>query len=631
MPEKAGRIELNPGILQVAPQGINYLLVIAIDAYIHCPPLYNCVKDAHDLIVLLTDRYRFERQNIKELYNQQATKSNIYRTFREMAQRITPNDNLLIYFSGHGEYDKIFKQGYWIPVEALQDNHDQYIPNSEIKTFLSAINSHHTFLMSDSCFSGALFAKGVAKNIEKRYEHDPSRWGLTAGRNEIVSDGQPGDNSPFAESLLYRLRQNSGSIGVQELCAHVTEYVQAKTNQTPIGEPLKVEGHKNGQFVFHLKKDEIRDWTEVSAENSILAYERYLQTYPDGKHRAEARQRIEQLQDEEAWQYSLQQNTLSAYLYYYGQFPRGRYKQEALNRIEQLEEERDWKSALQLNSIAAFLRYQHNYPKGKYHQEARECISKLQHGTLEDEIWLQAKSNSTAEAYESYLTQYPKGKYAAQAKALIESFTSQQQQADSNAPTLKEVMIEPVPIVSMPDRKKEKNKSRPQVIWYPIAGISLVFVIGLSIWLTNPSLFSGSIVDEDAEEKAWLMADSLHTVESYRDYLSNYASGLYRSASNDSITAIQNRTKSEQDYNDWMHASQWNNVAAYQHYLTLHPDGTYAGVARDSLGAMKGRIDNYINDAKVLRIIGETEGMKSLLQKALELDPYNEEILDLLK
>ncbi len=77
------------------PQGITYVLMIGIDAYVHCPHLYNCVKDAHDLIELLTERYPFERGNMREIFNSEATRGNIYNAFRDMAQRVTPNDNLL--------------------------------------------------------------------------------------------------------------------------------------------------------------------------------------------------------------------------------------------------------------------------------------------------------------------------------------------------------------------------------------------------------------------------------------------------------------------------------------------------------------------------------------------------------
>ena len=236
--QKAGRPE-------VGPTGANHLLVIAIDDYVHCPKLNNCVKDAQDLIKVLDTRYGISIDNkiLPPLFNAEATQKNIVYSFRQLAEKVRPQDSVLIYFSGHGEYDKVLKQGYWVPVEATKGGIDTYLPNSEVRVYLDAINSHHTFMMVDSCFSGTLFVdKSVDKNIE-RYERDPSRWGLTSGRNEIVSDGDAGKNSPFAESLLYRLRQNTGNLGVMHLCDFVLEQVKANAIQSPRGEPLRVEGH----------------------------------------------------------------------------------------------------------------------------------------------------------------------------------------------------------------------------------------------------------------------------------------------------------------------------------------------------------------------------------------------------
>ncbi len=376
MPQKnAGRTSKHSDTSK--PIGINYLLVIAIDAYAPAPRLYNCVKDAHDLIELLTTRYRFERQHTKELFNHQATKSKIYKAFREMAQRVTPKDNLIIYFSGHGEYDNVFGQGYWLPVDAELNEYDQYIPNSEIKTFLSAIKSHHTFLLSDSCFAGSLFAKGVAKNITKRYESTPSRWGLTAGRNEIVSDGKPGDNSPFAESLLYRLRQNTSAMSVQELCHHVTEYVQAKTNQTPIGEPLKVEGHKNGQFVFHLKKNEQEDWLLAKEKGTLTAFEKFLKMYPAGTFTEEAREKVAFLKEEEAWEKATTLDTIIAYETYLNAYPQGRHRRDAIQAQAIIEEREAWARTTRRNTIPAYRAFREDYPNSPHYQEAEQRIQQL--------------------------------------------------------------------------------------------------------------------------------------------------------------------------------------------------------------------------------------------------------------
>lgn len=233
--------------------GKNYLLAIAIDDYDYCPKLYNAVKDAHDLIEVLTSRYQFAKENVITLINKEATEENILRTFRQLASTISPSDNLIIFFSGHGEYDDVFKEGYWVPVNAKQGAIQDYVSNSKIKMVLNAIRSKHTFLLIDSCFSGSLFMQYRSTGMAERLERDPSRWGLTAGRNEIVEDGEAGKNSPFADSLIYHLKNNEKSLGTSELCHKVIEDVIANANQTPRGEPLKVEGHRGGQFFFHLK------------------------------------------------------------------------------------------------------------------------------------------------------------------------------------------------------------------------------------------------------------------------------------------------------------------------------------------------------------------------------------------
>lgn len=249
-------------------QGINYLLSIAIDEYQNFPKLHNCVKDATDIVDTLISKYQFEEEYVYTLYNEEATTDNIFKKFEVLAQKIRSIDNLIIYFAGHGEFKKVFNEGYWIPVNATSNRTSQFIPNSEIKTMLSAINTKHTFLIADSCFSGSLFARGGTRSIAERVERFPSRWGLTSGRSEIVADGEPGINSPFASSILYLLKNNQKQLGVQELCAYVIESVISNAIQTPIGEPLTIPGHKGGQFVFRLKDSISTTYNNTHTNNS---------------------------------------------------------------------------------------------------------------------------------------------------------------------------------------------------------------------------------------------------------------------------------------------------------------------------------------------------------------------------
>jgi len=251
-------------------KGINHLFVIAIDDYEYCPKLYNCLKDAKALIKILTEQYEFEQAHIQTLFNQEATEGNIFKAFRTLITKVTPEDNVIIYFSGHGEYDEVFDEGYWIPINAKLGAHEDFVPNSKIKNILEAIKSKHIFLIADSCFSGSLFTQFKSTAVAERLENAPSRWGLTAGRNEVVSDGQVGDHSPFADSLLYHLKNNKAPLGVATLCNRVIENVVAAAEQTPRGEPLKVKGHRGGQFFFHPRGFQKGNPIHQTGNGSIL-------------------------------------------------------------------------------------------------------------------------------------------------------------------------------------------------------------------------------------------------------------------------------------------------------------------------------------------------------------------------
>jgi hypothetical protein len=83
--------------------GEYYGLIIGIDEYSgEWPPLKNAVNDARGVAELLSSKYTFKY--IKTLYNREATRDNILKEFEFLLQKVKENDNVLIYYSGHGEY-----------------------------------------------------------------------------------------------------------------------------------------------------------------------------------------------------------------------------------------------------------------------------------------------------------------------------------------------------------------------------------------------------------------------------------------------------------------------------------------------------------------------------------------------
>ena len=234
-------------------EGINHLLVIAINDYKYAPSLKNCINDVERFVKVLTEKYRFDPEYVIKIYDEEATRENILKTLSSYSEKVNKNDNLLILFSGHGEIYR-GEYGYWVPVEAKPGERYQYIAHSEIKIELDNINCFHTFLVVDACFSGSIFT--AHRNISPGDEGRRSRWGLAASHSrEVALDGQPGENSPFSRYLIKNLEENEADIGIHKLSASVIDDVRraVQGKQTPVFQPLDVKGHDLGQFVFRLR------------------------------------------------------------------------------------------------------------------------------------------------------------------------------------------------------------------------------------------------------------------------------------------------------------------------------------------------------------------------------------------
>lgn len=235
-------------------KGRSMLLAIGIDRYQHISGLHNAVRDVDYFIEVLTSRYQFDKKCAFKLVNEQATLGNISQKFHYLVGEAKPEDEVLIYFSGHGYFDRSIDRGYWIPYDGKPDETHTLFSNSTLVDFVASIQSMHVVLIVDSCFSGAFFG-GVRKfDLSERLSSIPSRWVLTSGRNEVVSDGTPGQNSPFAESLIYHLNANEeNSFRITELFPRIIEQVGANTEQLPQCEPIRNVGHKGGEFIFRLR------------------------------------------------------------------------------------------------------------------------------------------------------------------------------------------------------------------------------------------------------------------------------------------------------------------------------------------------------------------------------------------
>lgn len=286
-----------------------------------------------------------QKEHTITLFDEEATRSNIIRTLDKLAEQVKPVDKLLILYSGHGHLIQRGQnaKGYWIPIDAQKDHTAQYLRNGTIRDYLEDIDSLHTLLLSDACFSGSLFVRGLERSNEAldELERRKSRWAICSGRHdEHVWDGKPGTNSPFVDSILSILKSNQrAKLNVAKVADQVVEITRANYEQLPEGNPVYGVGHKGGQYTFTVKNGKDKDRTVILDTHGIKDYQLFSSKYPKEIHDTSAKGELQGLTEEEAWQLAIKINSIPGYEEYIKMYPEGRSFDEASKRIKEISAE----------------------------------------------------------------------------------------------------------------------------------------------------------------------------------------------------------------------------------------------------------------------------------------------------
>ncbi len=233
-----------------AKEGKDHLLVIGINKYANWAKLHNATRDAKDFMQLMTDVYGFKKENITELFDEQATRKQIYAKLRSYVDNLEENDRLLVYFSGHGYYDPKLESGYWIPADAQDGADDEYLSNLDITRMFQKMKAKNIFEIAEACYSGQLL-RDMQKENSGQYK---SRMVLCSGKLKPVPDGVPGSNSPFAVKVLEFLRKpGAENILASELIQEIKKSFAGNEGQKPVGGAIDEVGDENGDFVFRRK------------------------------------------------------------------------------------------------------------------------------------------------------------------------------------------------------------------------------------------------------------------------------------------------------------------------------------------------------------------------------------------
>jgi len=230
----------------------NYLLVFGINNYSLWPKLKNARADAERFKNLMITKYGFKSENVIPRYDGEATFQRMQDEFLYLKSVIQPEDNLLVYYAGHGMYGDRESMGYWIPVEAKREESTTFFPNILIGKIIRDIKAQNIFIISDACYSGALFDEAALYNTDTKRNvpainnNFKTRLILTSGGYEKVPD-----KSIFAEKIFNKLSApETKQISAKELIEYIKKEFANDKIQKPTGGVLIDSYDEDGDFVL---------------------------------------------------------------------------------------------------------------------------------------------------------------------------------------------------------------------------------------------------------------------------------------------------------------------------------------------------------------------------------------------
>jgi len=257
--------------------GKKYALVVGINKYTSIMPLEAAVNDAKEVSKRLAE-LNFQ---VTTLLDSQATLKNIRYELGTKFARTNQNDQIVIYFAGHGISEKLHNkkmEGYILPVGVnIKDLYSSAISMNELKDLTARIPARHILFIFDSCYSGLGLTRdinivGVNETMQQHLESLAGQravYMITAGKsNEVAREFQ--GHGLFTLNFLDGIagaadnQPKDGIVQASELGRYLAKKVSKDTRNEQNPQHGLIEG--NGDFFFPLMDDD-----PVRLRESILS------------------------------------------------------------------------------------------------------------------------------------------------------------------------------------------------------------------------------------------------------------------------------------------------------------------------------------------------------------------------
>ena len=380
--------------------GKKYILGIGIDEYLNFQNLSTCVNEVKEILEILHKKYGFpprKSPHVIELYNENASYSNIIRQLENLESSCTENDTLLIIYSGHGDFKERNNtdQGYLIPFDGDEITGKQFtncITTDELRDNISNFNALHIGCIVDCCFGQKLFNTSFEKPMpipDVLKEKNPSRYFISSSTRTTADDGYIETNkSPFAEFLILNLKENlKRNLDFHTLALKIEDSMKSKypslkqqvgkgflstrftsdfklilqrtANEEMLSEKIKnieslaklkeleedildFEISDNLRTLINQAKQELETWNKIKHNNNIDEVKAFLSTFKNGRRKINAEEKLEMLviADNNNWKIARKKVAIN-YARYLSEDEviANRGKQKALNTILEIYEE----------------------------------------------------------------------------------------------------------------------------------------------------------------------------------------------------------------------------------------------------------------------------------------------------
>ena len=243
--------------------GRYFALVIGNQHYQAMEDLKTPRTDVERIGRVLKEKYGFTVQMLED-----ANDVAVLQALNDLNRILKPNDNLLIYYAGHGYRLQAATgtSGFWLPVNADPPPTDTFwIPNEQITGHIGRIGARRVLVVADSCYAGLLSSEPSFLFLDSNAQFSldyvklklpkRARLLLSSGGDEPVLDTGGGGYSVFAKAFIDVLEANTELMPSPALFSQVQSRVKvaaARENfkQVPEFKSIKGAGHEVGDFFF---------------------------------------------------------------------------------------------------------------------------------------------------------------------------------------------------------------------------------------------------------------------------------------------------------------------------------------------------------------------------------------------